>query len=88
MANEINETSAQKPEKAKKSNIFVRAAKRTTRWFREMRSELKKVVWPTKKQTLNNVIVAAVVMVGSGVVIWAFDQLAMLIVNSLIKIGG
>ena len=87
MAKEIN---ASKPEKAKKDkeNIFVRAAKRTARWFREMKSELKKVVWPTRKQTLNNVIVAVVVMVLAGVVIWAFDQLAYLIVQSLISIGG
>ena len=87
MAKEINTS---KPEKAKKDkeNIFARAAKRTARWFREMKSELKKVVWPTGKQTLNNVIVAVVVMVLAGVVIWAFDQLAYLIVQSLIKIGG
>lgn len=87
MAKEINTS---KPEKAKKDkeNIFARAAKRTARWFREMKSELKKVVWPTGKQTLNNVIVAVVVMVLAGVVIWAFDQLAYLIVQSLISIGG
>ena len=87
MAKEIN---ASKPEKAKKDkeNIFVRAVKRTARWFREMKSELKKVVWPTRKQTLNNVIVAVVVMVLAGIVIWAFDQLAYLIVQSLISIGG
>lgn len=88
MAKEIKENSASKPEKAKKANFFVRAGKRTSRWFREMKSELKKVVWPTGKQTLNNVIVAVVVMVLTGVVIWAFDQLAYLIVQSLISIGG
>ena len=87
MAKEINTS---KPEKAKKDkeNIFARATKRTARWFRGMKSELKKVVWPTRKQTLNNVIVAVVVMVIAGVVIWAFDQLAYLIVQSLISIGG
>ncbi len=87
MAKEINTS---KPEKAKKEkkNIFARATKRTARWFREMKSELKKVVWPTGKQTLNNVIVAVVVMVLAGIVIWAFDQLAYLIVQSLISIGG
>ena len=68
----------------KKQNVF----KRIGRWLREMKSELKKVVWPTRKQTLNNVIVAVVVMVIAGVVIWAFDQLAYLIVQSLISIGG
>ncbi len=88
MAKEIKENSAPKAEKAKKENFFSRAGKRTARWFREMKSELKKVVWPTRKQTLNNVIVAVVVMVAAGVVIWAFDQLAYLIVQSLISIGG
>ncbi len=75
---------AKKAEKNKKPNIFARIGK----WFREMRSELKKVVWPTGKQTLNNTIVACVVMVVSGIVLWAFDQLAMVIVNALISIGG
>jgi len=88
MAKEMKENSAPKPEKAKKDSWFARTGKRTARWFREMRSELKKVVWPTRQQTLNNVIVAVVVMVCAGVVIWAFDQLALLIVNSLISIGG
>ena len=80
--------SEKKPEKAKKPNWFARTGKRIAAWFRGMKSELKKVVWPTRKQTLNNVIVSVVVMVAAGVVIWAFDQLAMLIVNSLMRIGG
>lgn len=72
----------------KKAGGAKRAGSAVARWFREMRSELKKVVWPTPKQTLNNVTVAVVVMVASGVVLWAFDQLAMLVVQSLISIGG
>ena len=59
---------------------------RIKRWFREMRSELKKVVWPTRKQLINNVIVAIVVIVCSGIVIWAFDQVASLAVKALIRI--
>ena len=58
------------------------------KWFREMKSELKKVVWPSKKTTTKNVLVAVTVMVVSGIVIWAFDQIAMLIVQTLMKIGG
>ena len=86
MANEVKETSA-KPEK-KKDSFFKRFGKRVSAWFRGMKSELKKVVWPTKKQTLNNVIVAVVVMVVAGIVLWAFDELALLIVNSLISLGA
>ena len=72
----------------KKEDVKPSLLKRIGKWFRDMKSELKKVVWPTGKQTLNNVIVAVVVMVLAGVVIWAFDQLAYLIVQSLISIGG
>ena len=47
-------------ETAKKPNIFQRWA----RSFKDMRGEMKKVVWPTKKQVINNtLIVLAVVIV-------------------------
>lgn len=69
--------------KDKKQNIFLRAGKRIARWFREMRSELKKVVWPTWKQTLNNAIVAFVIMICAGIVVGAFDYLASLFVKAL-----
>ena len=64
--------------------FFQRAGK----WFREMKSELKKVVWPTRKQVMKNTVVAVTVMVVSGIVLWAFDQVAMLVVQTLISIGG
>lgn len=47
-------------ETAKKPNIFQRWA----RSFKDMRGEMKKVVWPTKKQVINNtLIVLAVVLI-------------------------
>ena len=42
-------------------------------WFREMRSELKKVVWPTPKQILNNSAVVAVAVVVIGALIALYD---------------
>ena len=74
-------------EKNAKENWFKRAWKGIKNWFRGMKSELKKVVWPNRKTITKNVIVALTVMVASGVVIWAFDQVAMLIVQTLISIG-
>ncbi|MBR4703399.1 MAG: preprotein translocase subunit SecE [Oscillospiraceae bacterium] len=74
-------------EKNAKENWFKRAWKAIKNWFRGMKSELKKVVWPNRKTITKNVIVALTVMVASGVVIWAFDQVAMLIVQTLISIG-
>ena len=75
-------------EKKAEGGWFQRAWNGLKKWFREMKSELKKVVWPSKKATMKNVLVAVTVMVVSGIVIWAFDQIAMLIVQTLLKIGG
>ncbi len=77
------QTGAKSPAKRKKT-IFSRIAK----WFREMKSELKKVIWPTPKQILNNTIVALVMMLVCAVVIWGFDEIASLGVQALIAIGG
>ena len=57
----------------KKENFFVRTGKRIARWFREMRSELKKVVWPTKSQIINNTLVVIACVIVVGIFIWIFD---------------
>ena len=77
-------TNAVKKEDVKKLSFFKRIAK----WWREMKSELKKVIWPTPKQTLNNTIAALVVMAVSAVVIWGFDEIAQMIVKAVISIAG
>ncbi len=76
-------TNAVKKEYVKKLSIFKRIAK----WWREMKSELKKVIWPTPKQTLNNTIAALVVMAISAIVIWGFDEIASMIVKAVISIA-
>ena len=77
-------TNAVKKEDVKKLSFFKRVAK----WWREMKSELKKVIWPTPKQTLNNTVVALVVMAVSAIVIWGFDEIAQLIVKAVISLAG
>ena len=43
------------------------------KYFKEVRAEIKKVVWPTPKQIANNtmVVIAAIIIV--GIVIWIVD---------------
>ena len=67
---------------AKKQNIFSRLA----RWFREMKSELKKVVWPSRKQMVNNTIIVLVCVLIVGVFIWAFDFAGSTIVSGIISL--
>ncbi len=73
-------------EETKKPNIFVRAGKRIARWFREMRSELKKVVWPTKSQIINNTLIVLASVLVVGVCVWVFDAVANLVVQGIIKL--
>jgi len=53
----------------KKPNIFVRMGTGLSRWFREMKSELKKVVWPSGKQLVNNTVAVLIV----GIIVCLFD---------------
>ena len=73
---------------AKKKKAKVKGSNRFARWFREMRSELKKVVWPTPKQILNNTLVSLTVMVAAAIVIWAIDQAGGQIFQAIRLFGG
>ncbi len=67
-------------EAAKKPGIFARIKK----YFRELKSELKKVVWPSKRTILNNTIIVLLCVLVVGIFIWAFDAVAALVVNGII----
>ncbi len=75
-------------QRKKGAGFFRRTFARIAKWFREMRSELKKVVWPTKKQVINNTVVALVVILVAAIVIWGFDELASMAVSLIISIGN
>lgn len=52
-----------------KPGFFQRIAKS----FRDLRGEMKKVVWPTKEAVIKNTIVVITVCVLVGVAIWVLD---------------
>ncbi len=45
------------------------------KFFRDLKAEVKKVVWPTKKQLVNNtlIVILAILVIGAG--IWILDAL-------------
>ncbi len=61
--------SSNKKQKDKKPKGENRAAK----FFRDLRGEFKKIVWPSKKQVINNTIVVIAAVIVVGVFIWAID---------------
>ena len=67
-----------------KKNFFSRIGD----WFRGMKSELKKVIWPTAKQTTNNSLVVFGTVAVFGVGLWALDYVASAIVQALMTLFG
>ena len=68
----------------KKENWFKRTWNKTCKYFRELRSELKKIVWPTTEQVLKNALIVAGCILIIGVFIWMFDFVAQVGINGLI----
>jgi preprotein translocase subunit SecE len=75
------EKKAEKPAKAKKPSIFARIGK----WFRELKGECKKIVWPTRQQTTNNTAVVLATCLIIGVFIWVLDAVFQFGVSALIR---
>lgn len=71
-----------KPEKKSKPGFFARIKQ----WFKETKAELKKVQWPTWKQTLNNTLIVIAFCVVVGVCIFLFDKLADGLLSALINL--
>ena len=90
MAEEKKTTTA--PAKAvtavKKDDTKPGFFKRAVKWFREMKSELKKVIWPNGKTLFNNTAISVAVMLASAVVLWGFDELAQMLVRALFTLIG
>ena len=64
--------------------FFQRAGK----WFREMKSELKKVIWPTPTVLAKNTGISVAVMLVSAVGLWVFDELAQALIRVLFTLAG
>ena len=76
---------AKKEKKAdKKPGIFARVGK----WLKDMKSELKKVQWPSRKQTINNTMIVIACVIVVGIFIWIFDFIATGAIQGLISLMG
>ena len=69
-------------EKKTKVGFFGRISK----WMRELKSELKKVQWPSSKQTVNNTVIVIACVAVVGVFIWVFDALASGVISAILAL--
>ena len=67
---EKKETSTEAVKKVDKKLPFF---KRIGKWFRDMKSELKKVTWPTSKQVVRDTLTVIVIVVISALFIGVID---------------
>jgi len=49
------------------------ARRNIVRFFKEIRTELKKVIWPTREQLVNNTITVLLATLVIGAIIWVVD---------------
>ena len=57
-------------------------------WFREMKSELKKVVWPKKQTVMKNTGTVLLCSLVIGACIWIFDFVAVSAVDMILSVFG
>lgn len=68
-----------------KTSKFSNAVKNVTRFFKDIRAELKKVIWPNREQLINNTATVLIVCLLIGALIWIAD-FALLKVSEIVFI--
>ncbi|MGM9599976.1 MAG: preprotein translocase subunit SecE [Faecousia sp.] len=69
----------------KKENWFKRTWGKVKKYFRELKSELSKVVWPTPKQVAKNTLIVLASVIVVGAFIWVFDYVATLGIDGIVS---
>jgi preprotein translocase subunit SecE len=64
---------------AKKPGIGVRLM----RFFKNLRTEIKKVVWPDKKRLIQSTATVLMIVLSAALIIWIFDTVISLILTSI-----
>ncbi|MDD6316709.1 MAG: preprotein translocase subunit SecE [Clostridia bacterium] len=83
-----NGSNAKKPEKKaeKKPGFFARTGHTISKWFRDFRSECKKIVWPTRKQVINNTLVVIAVAVVVCILVYVMDVSFGFVRDTIVKL--
>ena len=81
-----SQESVSSEKKAKAPKKKEKKPNRVLRWFKDLRGELKKVTWPSAKDTMKNVGVVILCVIIVGIFIWVFDFLARGVIDALLKL--
>lgn len=81
MAKNAVEKASAKASKVVNSKDNKSFGKKFIRFFKDLKGETKKVVWPSKKQIKNNTIVVLIFMAVAAVFVWSIDAILSLAMN-------
>ena len=64
-------------------NFFVRAGKAIKKFCKDLKGEIKKIVWPDAKSVLKSTLIVLAVVAVCGLVIFGIDQLLSWLISLL-----
>ncbi len=71
----------------RKENFFVKSSKNISKFFRDCKSEVKKIVWPTPQAVFRNTGVVLVTIIVIGLFIFGLDTLLMNLLGLIMNIA-
>lgn len=84
-----NEKNAKKPEQKKdKPNAVVAFGKRMTKFVKDCKGELKKIVWPTPQATFKNTGVVLVTIIVLGLFVFLLDTVFMNLLGLVMNVAA
>ena len=69
-----------------KPNFFVRAGQTVSKWFRDFKSECKKIVWPSRKHVINNTLVVIGFAIAVMILVYVLDVSFGFVRDTLVKL--
>ncbi len=82
------EKNSAKAEKAAGKKTQAKKPNKIVKYFRDLKSEFKKVVWPSKKALINNTGVVLATMIICGLAIWGLDSAFAALLKGLLSLAG
>ncbi|MFI3226723.1 MAG: preprotein translocase subunit SecE [Clostridia bacterium] len=73
--------------KVRKEKAKKKKQSKVKKWFRELKAEVKKIVWPAKDHVKNNTIVVLVTVLIAMLAIAGLDLIFQFISDALIALG-
>lgn len=71
----------------KKENFFVKSGKNISKFFRDCKNEVKKIVWPTPQAVFRNTGVVLATIVIIGLFIFGLDTILMNLLGLIMNIA-